>query len=157
MDEWSDSFGECHLKTLIFSPCSTSQSWSRIFKAVSSCCLISISSFFLPFRPLPVHHGSSDLTSLAISCLLLEPRWSYCHTSDTQVLHHSVNIQLSLVIKFFPLKGYLVGWLPMPARQQHTRNNKIENTFTACIQLYNFLSLLSYLGFQMHFETQAFT
>lgn len=77
--------------------------------------------------PLPEHHCSSDLTSLAISCLLLEPCWSYRHTSDAQVLHHSVNIQLSLVILviFFPFKGYLVGWLPMSARQQHTRNNKI--------------------------------
>lgn len=92
MHEASDSFGERYSETFVSLPLPprtgrTSQSRSQIFKAVSSCWLISISSLFLSFRPLPEPRCSSDLTSSEISCLLLEPCCLSAGTGDALVLH----------------------------------------------------------------------
>lgn len=100
MHEGSDSFGECLSEALVLPPYAGGQ--VRVEAGFSKQCLPdALSPPPLPSchsDPLPEPRCSSDLTSSAISCLLLEPCRLYPSIGDAWVRHHCARMWFSLVI-----------------------------------------------------------
>lgn len=137
MYEGSDSFGECH-----------SFRWhnsirGRIFKVASSCCLISISSLFLSFRP--PSRATPQLWPHILRHFLPPARTLLTPRPQKElsfVLHSCSKTWLSSVDASF----FALGSVNISARPECTRDDKTglffqpeTNMFTSCVSLWNTL------------------
>lgn len=130
MHEGSDSFGECHSETLISLLCLPM--WVTQVRVEAGFFKHHLPVLLSP-SPLCSCHSeppcSSDLTSSAASCLLLEPCWLYARTSDAFVQLHCEEPGLDWVhvfycILFLSSLEVVSEWLKMLQRPECNSDNK---------------------------------
>lgn len=150
MYEGSDSFGEWHSEIPVHpaSPCRRHKSElrqdfeSRLFLLPYLC----VRSLPVIQTPLPEPRHSSDLTSSAISCLLLEPYCLNAGTGDSLLLHYCANNLLCSVFYYFVFEVISVcGRLKISSGTDCYKIGKFGHAL--CIISFDIINILTFPSF----------